>query len=69
MRNNRVVFISEARWPEYRTAGWFDRVDGLEYLYICFMHDEFFTTLEEWNEYVQSLRDNGFYLTYLLPKI
>lgn len=34
MRNNRVVFISEARWPEYRASGWFDRVDNVNYVYV-----------------------------------
>ena len=34
MRNNRVVFISEACWPEYRRSVWFDRVDGLVYVYM-----------------------------------
>lgn len=32
MRNNRVVFVSEARWPEYRASGWFDRLDECIYV-------------------------------------
>lgn len=30
MRNNRVVFISEAWWTEYRASGWFDIATGAE---------------------------------------
>lgn len=41
MRNNRVVFISEAQWPEYRASEWFDRVDGLEYIYMARYSGEF----------------------------
>lgn len=40
-RNNRVVFISEARWEEYRATGWFDRVDGAEYVYMARYSGEF----------------------------
>lgn len=34
MRNNRVVFISEARCKEYRASGWFDKIDEWYYVYM-----------------------------------